>query len=171
MRTLTETVEWVPVVVFERAQDPYGPWVIDGPVADLTKRTAYLKSRLSGSYLWLPFQLASGEAVEVGDVVCMGPSNDEQIKKAVTLSLTQSGVPLGIVVGAPSDGMAPVAVSGLVPATITGLGSGDAGELITVNLTTGKAQRGTSAGVNYVLGRANGGGTLQLIQDQLQILA
>jgi hypothetical protein len=102
----------------------------------------------------------------------MGASNDEQIKKAVAAAFTQAGVALGIVVGEPNNGYAPVAISGLVPASITGLGSGTAGELVCVDKTTARAMRGyDGAGVQFVLGRANLGGTLQLNPDQTYIAA
>ena len=47
MRDLDEPAEWSNVTVFEPGQDAYGPWVVDGPVASLTRRTEYLFELIS----------------------------------------------------------------------------------------------------------------------------
>lgn len=169
MRILTGE-EWVDVTVFEPGTDPYGPHVIDSPVGDLTSRTGYLKARLSGTYLWLPYYF-SGDTPQLGEAVCMGASNNEIVTRAVAAALAQAGLPLGIVCGTADGSIVPVAIAGLIPYTITGLGSGTAGELVRVNTADATALRGTDAGTNYILGRANLGGTLQLIPDQYVVAA
>jgi len=167
MRILTGE-DWVDVIVYEPGQDAYGPWVVDGPANDLTNRTGYLKARLNGPYFWLPFYF-EGDEPEVGDAICMAPSTNWLVKKATAYALTQAGIVLGICCGEGDGSIVPVAISGIVPPTITGLGAGTAGQIVRVDLTTSKAVRGTASGINHVLGRANLGGLLQLIPDQITV--
>src|SRR6185312_9881781 len=97
-----------------------------------------------------------------GDVVCLTGTN---VTRAVAAALALAGGPCGILMAAAAPG-APVLVAlmGLVPASITGLGATIAGRVYgRVNTTTARVEAVSTIGaLDFALGTIESGGNLSL---------
>jgi hypothetical protein len=105
-----------------------------------------------------------GASWSPGDVVTLGSDVDHKVVKLATAAnLATGGAGFGVLLTTGVSGQrAPVAVSGVVPASVTGFASGAPG-FARINTTTGKAERVASySGGDYPLGPVDDAGNLAL---------
>jgi hypothetical protein len=176
MKTLTPATtspaDDLPDALTPDISDPFGPSIFEIVLQAATDRIQKPIDALSTSYVWRVYEYEGGAVgaalLSVGDCLCAG-AGDGYAYDATSANLSNSGVPLGIMCAAANGKYIPVAVAGIVPTSITGLGSGTGGELVRVDPTTGTPIRGVISGTNYILGRAGTNGALTISLGQVVV--
>jgi len=173
MKTLTPATtspaDDLPDAVAPEVVDEPSPKTFEEAFQAIADRAQKPIDALSTSYVWRVYEYEGGAVgaalLSVGDCLCAG-AGDGTVYKATLANLSNSGIPLGIMCAAANGKYIPVAVAGIVPTSITGLGSGTGGELVRVDRTAGTPVRGELEGTNYFLGRAGTNGALTITIDR-----
>lgn len=144
-----------------RANQSYFSYV-DSQIRGL--ETHVVQSLVSGlNATWVRVDNSSA-AVVAGTVVCLAGSTAGTVTVATTATLAAAGMALGVCLqAAPSGGLVPIALSGKIPPSISGLPTTGNNLYARVNVSTGAIQTVSSlGGSDYILGTVDAAGNLTL---------